>query len=120
MVSGFFSAYQRLSAEEGLQLNEQLGKLEPRAMREKVMQLTNPFIELGKRQGIQEGIQKGRQEGEVELVLRLLSRRLGALSAAEKRVIRKLDLEKIEALGESLLDFESRSDLSRWLEKNAS
>jgi hypothetical protein len=30
--------------------------------------------------------------------------------------IHTLDLSKIEALGESLLDFKSRSDLSRWLE----
>ena len=76
------------------------------------MQLTNPFIEMG--------IQKGRFEGEVELVLRQLSRRLGSLPMHQKKVIRKLDLEKIEALGESLLEFNSRADLVRWLKNNTS
>jgi hypothetical protein len=80
------------------------------------MQLTNLFIEMG----IRKGKEEGRFEGEVELVLRLLSRRLGALPMHQKKVIRKLDLEKIEALGESLLDFNSRADLVHWLKKNAS
>jgi hypothetical protein len=38
----------------------------------------------------------------------------------QKKAIRKLDLEKIEALGESLLEFNSRADLVRWLKNNAS
>jgi hypothetical protein len=88
------------------------------------MQLTNPFIELGRQQGIErgveQGIEKGRREGEVELVLRLLSRRLGAVSVAQKRLIERMNLATIEALGESLLDFQSRADLARWLKKNAS
>ena len=58
------------------------------------MQLTNPFIELG----IRKGKEEGRFEGEVELVLRLLSRQLGALPMHQKKAIRKLDLKKIEAL----------------------
>ncbi len=98
------------------------------SMREKVMHLTNPFIELGRRQGIQQGMQqgirqgieKGRHEGELEHVLRQLSRRLDSVSMAQERLIRSLDLPKIEALGESLLGFKSRADLARWLKKNAS
>jgi len=78
------------------------------------MQLTNPFIELGKR----EGLQQGRQEEGAGLVLRLLARRLGALSAFQERAVRKLGLPKIEALGEALLDFRSRADLTRWLREN--
>ena len=108
----FFSAYQPLSEEESLQLNQELNRVESETMRAKIMQLTNPFIE--------QGIRKGRHEGEAELVLRLLNRRLGALPASQKSVIRKLDLAKIEALGESLLAFECRADLARWLKQNAS
>ena len=37
-----------------------------------------------------------------------------------KQLIGKLDLPKIEALGESLLEFKSRADLKAWLKKNAS
>ena len=82
------------------------------------MNLTNPFIELGKQRGRQEGIVEGRQEGQAELVLRLLVRRLGAPSPAHEKAIRKLSAEKIEALGEALLDFSAPTDLARWLRKN--
>jgi len=88
------------------------------------MRLTNPFIGLGKEQGIQvgreEGLEKGRHAGEVALVLRLLVRRLGILPTSQKRKIERLELSKIEALGESLLEFKSRADLARWLKTNAS
>ena len=56
----------------------------------------------------------------MELLLRLLSRRLGALPLSRKILIRKRDLAKIEALGESLLGSKSRSDLARLLRTNAS
>lgn len=140
LVAGFFSAYQPLSREERLKLQQETATIEPIAMREKVMHLTNPFIELGREQGIQQGmeqgiqqgveqgiqqgveqgIEKGRHEGEIELVLRQLSRLLGVVPPSRKKQIEKLDLPKIEALGESLLDFKSPADLSRWLKKNAS
>jgi hypothetical protein len=124
LVAGFFSAYQPLSGEEALQLEKEVANIEPVAMREKIMHLTNPFIELGRQQGIQQGMQqgieKGRHEGEVELVLRQLRRRLGAVSTSQKTLIGRLDPSKIEALGESLLDFKSPADLARWLKKNAS
>jgi hypothetical protein len=85
-----------------LQLEEELGKVKPRSAKEDAMNLTNPFIELGKRRGRQEGILEGRHEGQTELVLKLLVRRIGALSAAQDKAIRKLSAEKIEALGEAL------------------
>ena len=46
LVAGFFSAYQRLNAQEALQLQGELAIVEPYEVRERVMQLTNPFIEL--------------------------------------------------------------------------
>jgi hypothetical protein len=115
LVAGFFSAYQLLDTDETLQLEMELGKVTTDAVRERVMQLTNPFIELGKQRGREEG----RQQGEVELVLRQLSRRMGTLSPSQAKTIRKLELSKIEALGEALLDFSSRTDLTRWLRENA-
>ncbi len=80
------------------------------------MELTNPLIELGKLRGREEG----RQQGEIELVLRQLVRRLGTLPTSQGKAVRKLDLAKIEALGEALLDFRSRTDLARWLRENSS
>jgi len=82
------------------------------------MELTNPFIELGKRRGRQEGIAEGRHEGQAGLVLKLLTRRIGTPSGAHEKAIRKLSPEKIEALGEALLDFNVPGDLARWLRQN--
>jgi len=114
MVASFFSAYQQLDESEDLKLRQEIARVESKEMRDRVMQLTNPWIEAGKR----EGLQQGRHEGEAELVLRQLGRRLGALSDTQEKSIRKLPLEKIEELGEELLDFRSRRDLVRWLRLN--
>jgi hypothetical protein len=121
-VAGFFSSYQPLTARETLQLEKELGKVESDAAREAVMNLTNPFIELGKRRGRQEGLIEGRQEGiaegQAELVLKQLSKRLGDLSASQEKAVRKLSPNKTETLGEALLEFRSPADLARWLRKN--
>jgi hypothetical protein len=96
-------------------LRNEIAKVESKEMRDRVMQLTNPWIEAGKR----EGLQQGRHEGEAELVLKQLARRLGDLSAAREKSIRKLPLSRIEELGEALLDFRSRRDLVHWLRLNS-
>jgi hypothetical protein len=77
--------------------------------REKVIELTNPFIELG--------ISRGRRQGEIELVLRLLRRRLGSVTAPQEKALRVLSISRIEALGEALIEFSSPADLDRWLRK---
>jgi hypothetical protein len=122
LVAGFFSRYQPLSGQEELQLEEELSKVKSKDAREAAMELTNPFIELGKRRGRQEGIaegrQEGRHEGQAELVLKLLCRRIGTPSGAHEKAIRKLSPERIESLGEALLDFNVPADLARWLRQN--
>ncbi len=88
MVIEFFFTYQPLSAQEALQLPDEIAKVQSIEIREQIMQFTNPWIEAGKQQGLQEGKEEGRlegrlegrQEGEVELVLRQLNRRFGILS----------------------------------------
>jgi flagellar biosynthesis/type III secretory pathway protein FliH len=112
-------AYSLSTRREALQLEHKLSKVMPDMAREKVMQLTNPFIELGIQRGIQRGLQRGRQEGEIELVLRQLKRRLAVLTASQERAVRQLDLPRIEALSEALLDFTSRADLAGWLRANS-
>jgi len=126
MVASFFFSYRRPNEAEDLKLRQEIAEVEPKEMRDRIMQLTNPWIEAGKQeglpeglqQGLQRGLQQGRHQGEAELVLRLLGRRLGALSAAQEKSIRKLPLSKIEELGEALLEFSSREDLARWLRLN--
>jgi hypothetical protein len=65
-----------------------------------------------------EGRREGRHQGEIAIVLRLLTRRLGPISARRRQAIRKLPLAGIEALGEALLDFQTMTDLSRWLKSH--
>jgi predicted transposase YdaD len=62
-----------------------------------------------------QGRQEGRQEGELDLTLRLLRRRCGQLSPEQLARVRALSLERIEALGEALLEFRDASDLEAWL-----
>ena len=69
----------------------------------------------------EEGKLEGKHEGEANLTLRLLHRKLniGMIPQPLETRIRLLSLEKIEALGEALLDFSSLSDLERWLEQGS-
>jgi predicted transposase/invertase (TIGR01784 family) len=66
-------------------------------------------------QGEQKGRQEGRQEGELALILRQLTRRIGAVSPEAEAQIRTLSLAQLDALGEALLDFSQPSDLDDWL-----
>ncbi|NJO53017.1 MAG: DUF4351 domain-containing protein, partial [Leptolyngbyaceae cyanobacterium RM2_2_4] len=59
--------------------------------------------------------QEGRQEEGRSLILKLLTRRVGALSPTVVTQIQSLTLEQLEALGEALLDFNDLADLETWL-----
>ena len=56
-----------------------------------------------------------RHEGEAQLVLRLLQRRLGTLTAAQRARVQALPVEQLEDLGEALLDFTASADLDAWI-----
>ncbi len=62
---------------------------------------------------------EGRVEGRVEeargLVIRLLTRKLGNVSPTLLAKIQALSLERVESLGEDLLDFTSIDNLEQWL-----
>ena len=60
--------------------------------------------------------QEGRTEEARSLVLRLLSRRVGTLSATFEAQVQALALPQLEALGEALLDFAGLDDLTDWLQ----
>lgn len=62
-----------------------------------------------------EAKEEGRQEEAVNLVLRLLSRRYGALSEDLSRRIASQPVTVLEGLSEALLDFTSLADLETWL-----
>ncbi len=70
-------------------------------------------------EGRDEGRIEGRVEGRVEeargLVIRLLTRKLGDVSPILLTKIQALPLERVESLGEDLLDFSSIANLEQWL-----
>ncbi len=72
--------------------------------------------ERGLERGLELGLIEGRTAGERELVLKLLTRKLGSLSPEFTAIVNNLSLERLEALGEDLLDFTSTADLESWLD----
>ena len=72
-----------------------------------------------KEQGIKQGLKQGLQQGQASLILRLLKRRIGEVESGDETLITGLSVERLEALGEALLDFSSRDDLLAWLANNS-
>ena len=70
----------------------------------------------GIRKGKAEGKAEGRQEEAIALILRQLKRRLTTISAEIEAKINNLPIEKIEELGEALLDFQEEQELINWFE----
>jgi predicted transposase YdaD len=64
---------------------------------------------------LQKGEQKGLQKGEVAVILRQITRRLGAIEPDIEEQIRTLSITQLEELAEALLDFNSQSDLVNYL-----
>ena len=78
-----------------------------------------PYVTSIERMGIADGLEQGRQEArsrQRSLILRLLTRRVGAVPESLTDRISKLPIEQLESLAEALLDFTCLDDLSNWLE----
>jgi predicted transposase/invertase (TIGR01784 family) len=80
-------------------------------------------LEEGREEGIVMGEQRGEQSGAVKearsLILRQLARRVGSIPATLETQVQALDLPRLEALGEALLDFSAVGDLTEWLRGNS-
>jgi Domain of unknown function (DUF4351) len=76
--------------------------------------------QIGRAEGLQEGRAEGRQEGRAEegqaLILRQLTRRVGNVPIEVETLVKALPLERLEELGEALLDFARIGDLLAWLD----
>ena len=68
-------------------------------------------MEQGERSGVEHRICGSRS-----LLLRQLNRRLGVVSSELISQINTLPLNKLEDLGEALLDFREEADLSSWFQ----
>ena len=66
----------------------------------------------------EQGIAQGRQEGELVIIMRLLARRIGAISPEIQARVQELPVSQLEDLGEALLDFTHAPDLEEWLRQH--
>jgi flagellar biosynthesis/type III secretory pathway protein FliH len=118
LISGFIDTYLKLNAEEEAMFQAELARIEP-ARAEGIMEIVTSWMEQGIQRGLQQGLQQGRQQGrqqgELALVMRQLTRRLGAVAPQLRERIGMLSIEQLEDLGEALLDFTNISDLEAWL-----
>ncbi len=73
-------------------------------------------LEQGLEQGRQEGRQAGRQEGELAVVMRQLTRRVGAIEPEIRSHLQQLSSTQLEQLALALLDFTTKVDLVNWLQ----
>ena len=104
----------------GLRFEESLIR---QLLREEIMKESVTYqaiIQKGVQQGLQQGKQEGKQEEARSLVLRLLTRRFGAVDQELQEQIGTLSVAQLEELGEALLDFQTVRDLVVWLDEHCS
>jgi predicted transposase/invertase (TIGR01784 family) len=97
----------------GLRFNKTLIK---RLFREDIMKesvIYQEIFETGEQQGEQRALQR-----EKALILRLISRKVGEVPQDLRSSVELLSIDKLELLGEALLDFNSLQDLQNWLAMN--
>jgi Uma2 family endonuclease len=70
-------------------------------------------------EGREEGLEEGREEGELALVLRLIERRIGPVSDADRQRIRALDRDRLTDLADALGGFHEGEALDAWLRSKA-
>jgi hypothetical protein len=105
LISGFVDTYLKLNQLEELEFKKEVSTFS-KPEQESVMQITTSWME----QGIEQGLNR-----EKELVLRQLKRKLGQITPELEIQIKALDIDKVESLGEALLDFSTIDDLKAWL-----
>ena len=59
--------------------------------------------------------EEGRESGEPALTIRLLTKKVGNLSPELLAKVNGLNIDRLEALAEDLLDFKHVGDLERWM-----
>ena len=68
----------------------------------------------------QDILEQGERREAISMVLRLLTRRIGALTPEIQAQIQTLSISQLEDLGEALLDFSQPTDLTAWLQNHQS
>jgi hypothetical protein len=131
LIAGFVDTYLRLTAAEETAFRRVLAESVTPEKEEEIMELMTSWEERGWQRGLQQGMQQGMQQGVEQglqqgllrgkrdeaqaLIMRLLERRVGLVSAGLRAEIDELELESLESLAEALLDFKTESDLAAWM-----
>lgn len=102
LISGFIDTYLKLNQAETQIFQAEIDRLEE-IRQEDVMEIVTSWM-----------LDGARQEAQL-LVLRQLTRRLGALPEATQAQVNELPTEQLEQLAEDLLDFTRLPDLETWL-----
>jgi hypothetical protein len=110
LISGFVQTYLQLSTQEHEKLKVLIADLPEQEEKEKVITLTNEWIE--------EGVEKGIEQGQVRMLIRLLGSKFGK-DAAEllRQEVESLSPADLEDFGEALLSFTTTSEANEWLTK---
>jgi predicted transposase YdaD len=82
-----------------------------------ISNLEKESLAVGEARGLAVGEAKGRAAGKTELVIQLLNRRTGKVSKEILAKIEALPIDRLEKLGEDLLDFTGNKDLADWLQQ---
>ncbi|MEH2211862.1 DUF4351 domain-containing protein [Nostoc sp.] len=104
LISGFIDTYLRLNAQEEEIFQTEIAQFEP-TQQQVVMQIVTSWME--------EGI----QQGELKIIQRLLTKRIGVITAELQEQLHGLSLTQLEDLAEALLDFSTEADLVTWLQQ---
>ena len=64
------------------------------------------------------GMEQGLQQGELLLLKRQIQRRFGSIPPAQQACLEQLGRDRLERLGEDLLDFTRIEDLEDWLDRH--
>ncbi|NOT61429.1 MAG: DUF4351 domain-containing protein [Acidobacteria bacterium] len=88
--------------------------------RKTMKEYLTPTERIGFDKGRIEGLKLGKVEGKLELALKILSKKLGALSADVKKKLQKLTSEQLDELALSVSDFQSKTELQQWLKQQSS
>jgi predicted transposase/invertase (TIGR01784 family) len=106
LLGGFFETYLKLTRTEEEQLYRELDRIDSKEA-DAIMQITTSWHEKGRTEGRMEG----RTEGQAQLVLRQLKKLFGEVPADVEEKIKAMRAERIEQLGEALLDVKTIEEL---------
>lgn len=102
LIGGFFHSYLKLNKQEQARFEQEVNRLGKKEA-EIIMQFTTPWHE------------KGWLEGQSKLILRQLKKRFGEVPADIEEIIKSLEREKLEEVGEALFEINSIEELRKLL-----